>query len=190
MDPGRCTEGCKDDIQLGSLGVSLGVFVVMVIMIMVICFGWQYYRKQRGSIQSTLKDKGKMTVMCVGLHEQKNIGRQNVLHKNLVFVYFIIEGQFQLGSVSTNTSTLNILRNNAIDISHPLPMLPLPVLQESATNICHPKLISDFKNEPAVYPDTDEFDQLNEIDFCRHITRLSHTIGDEFTMSKSGNMNR
>jgi hypothetical protein len=95
---------------------------------------------------------------------------------------FIIEG-----TVSTNASTLNILQKHPIDISL---LRPLPVLQESTTNICHPKLISDFKNEPAVYPDNVEFDQLNEIDFNRHITCLSHTIGDEFTMSKGGNMNR
>ena len=89
--------------------------------------------------------------------------------------------------MSTNASTFNITKNIQLDAAF---NSSLTVIQESVTNICHPKLICDFKNEIAVYPDHEEFDQLNEIDYNRHITKLSHDIGDDFTMSKGGNMNR
>ena len=58
------------------------------------------------------------------------------------------------------------------------------------TNICHPKLITDFVNETAVYPDDDEFDQLSKLDYAYHITKFSHKVGGSYNISKSGNMNR
>ena len=57
-------------------------------------------------------------------------------------------------------------------------------------NICHPKLLKDFLNEAAVYPDDDEFDQLCKLDNDRHVLKLSHKVGDRYTISKWGNMNR
>ena len=57
-------------------------------------------------------------------------------------------------------------------------------------NICHPKLIKEFINEAAVYPDDDEFNQLNDIDSSRYANRFTHNVGSSYTISKGGNMNR
>ena len=60
----------------------------------------------------------------------------------------------------------------------------------SMTNICHPKLIRDFINDAGVYPDSDEFNQLNKLDYNWYMTKYDRKVGSTYTLSESGNMNR
>ena len=60
----------------------------------------------------------------------------------------------------------------------------------ASPKICHPRLLREFLEETAVFPDDDEFNHLNKLDHHWHLTKWEHKVGAEFTLSANGNMNR